>query len=359
MPPLRLLALALSPLTLVLAAANADSSTSIPPSHPEIRYEGRFDTRDRDDHIAIIWQASRIHLGFDGDSLELLFSDAKGQNFFDATIDGHTSIVEVREGSAPKNARFQNLGPGPHRLTLFKRSEADAGHVRFLGVKLAAGGKLLPLPAATPRLRFQFFGDSITAGACNEDGDTDQWEDRRTHNAANSYAAMTAAAFDADHRNISVSGMGISIGWVEKRTGEIWDRLYPEIGSPRADLTDWIPDAIFLNYGENDDSFTKAHDLPFPADFTERYVAVVRDIRRAFPSAHIVILRGGMAGGAQSERLRDPWERVVTQLEAGDARLTHFVFNHWSRTHPRVADARAMADELITWLRPQPFIDRK
>jgi hypothetical protein len=55
----------------------------------------------------------------------------------------------------------------------------------------------------------EFIGDSITVGACNEDGDADQWENRRTHNAAMSYAALTAEAFSADHRNIAVSGMGV------------------------------------------------------------------------------------------------------------------------------------------------------
>lgn len=351
----RFIALALSAFVAVLAS---EASTTIPASHTEIRYEGRFDAHDTD-AVGVIWQASRIALAFEGDSIELLFSGAKGQSFFDATLDGQTHLVEVRENQPPKNVRFEKLSPGPHTLVLFKRSEADAGHVRFLGVKLPDGGKLLAASVPKYPLRFQFFGDSITVGACNEDGEADQWEDRRTHNAAKSYAAFTAAAFDADHRNISVSGMGISAGWVPKRTDEIWDRLYPEIGSPRADLTGWSPDVIFLNYGENDDSFTRAKELPFPADFTERYVQLVRDIRQAYPSAQIVLLRGGMTGGARSERLRSPWERAVAQLESEDPHVAHFVFQHWSRTHPRVADDRAMADELIAWLRTQPFIVRK
>mgnify|MGYP000408550297 CR=1 FL=1 len=33
--------------------------------------------------------------------------------------------------------------------------------------------------------------------------------------------------------------------------------------------------------------------------------------------------------------------------EAGDAKVHHFVFQHWTETHPRVVDDRAMADELI------------
>jgi hypothetical protein len=46
----------------------------------------------------------------------------------------------------------------------------------------------------------------------------------------------------------------------------------------------------------------------------------------------------------------------VTQLEAADPAISHFVFAHWTRSHPRVADDRAMADELIAWLKQQPFM---
>ncbi len=348
--------LGIAAFTFLAAVAHA---ATVPASHPEIHYEGRFDPASSDhESIGIIWQASRISFEFTGDSIELLFSSASGQNFFDLSLDDQTHLVELRKNRPPQNTRFENLGPGPHRLTLFKRSEADAGHVRFEGIQLAPDGKLLRLAPPSYANKFLFLGDSITAGACNEDRDSDQWEDRRTHNAAKSYAAFTADALNADHRNISVSGMGISIGWVPKRAGEIWDRVYPEIESRRAALTAWTPDVIFLNYGENDDSYTTANKFPFPADFTERYIQLVREIRRAYPAAQIVILRGGMTGGARSERLRSPWEAAVAQLESEDPRLTHFVFQHFSRRHPRVADARTLADELTAWLRIQPFAAR-
>jgi hypothetical protein len=63
-----------------------------------------------------------------------------------------------------------------------------------------------------------------------------------------------------------------------------------------------------------------------------------------------------MFGGAQSEPLRQAWESAVKQLEATDPAISHFVFKHWKPTHPRVADDRAMADELIAWLKQQPFM---
>lgn len=329
--------------------------TFISASDARFRYEGRFDQHDPES-VGVIWQGSRITLSFEGETLGLKFTQVKGQNFFNAEIDGRTRVVAVREGVAPRGIEFTDLGRGRHRLVLFKRSEAAAGTTHFAGVSLSPSGMAQATAKPAAKIALQFFGDSITAGACNEDGAEDQWEDYSTHNNARSYGAFVAEAFGADYRNIAVSGMGISIGWVPMKADQIWDRVYPTADSPRADLTTWTPHVVFVNLGENDDSFTKANSLPFPADFAPRYVALVRAMRDAFPKAHIVILRGGMFGGARSERLRQAWEAAVRELESTDAHLSHFVFEQWSPHHPRVADHRAMADELIAWLRKQPFM---
>ena len=63
-----------------------------------------------------------------------------------------------------------------------------------------------------------------------------------------------------------------------------------------------------------------------------------------------------MFGGSQSAPLREAWTAVVQELEAGDPAISHFVFTHWSSNHPRGSDHRAMADELIAWLKQQPFM---
>jgi len=341
---------------LVLVTSSLASAATVPVSaaDPAIRYEGRFDTTQADAPV-VIWQGSRITVGFEGDSLALNFDAAKGQVFFDATIDGTTTRVDLREGQPPVGATFTGLGAGRHTLTLFKRSEAAAGTVVFRGVTLGDGATVHATPAPAYALRMLFFGDSITVGANNEDGIEDQWDDRSTHNNAKSYARLTADAFAADYRNIAVSGMGICEGYVPFPAKDIWDRVYPAPDSPRADLTAWIPDIVFVNYGENDDSFTKKDERPFPSAFAAEYVALVRSMRAAWPQARIVILRGGMFGGSESPRLRGPWDAAVEELERGDARIAHFAFAHWTPHHPRAADHKIMAVALIAWLRTSGF----
>ena len=164
----------------------------------------------------------------------------------------------------------------------------------------------------------EFIGDSISAGACNEDGAEDQWENRNTHNSELSYAALTASAFHADYRNISVSGMGVVEGWVKPHLGQIWDRLYPSVDSPPSDLKEWTPDIIFVEIGDNDDSYTQRHNEVFPLLFTEKLTEVVRSIRKARPQAQIVLVRGGMKGGFESAPLKASWEAAAAELEAHD-----------------------------------------
>lgn len=121
-------------------------------------------------------------------------------------------------------------------------------------------------------------------------------------------------------------------------------------------MASWRPDVVLVNLGENDDSYPRAHGQPFPAGFSQGYVALIRAVRGAHPGAWIVMLRGGMFGGARSPELRAAWESAVAQVESSDPRASHFVFSHWSVNHPRAGDHRAMADELEAWLRSQAFM---
>ena len=348
----------------------------IPASDARFRYEGCYDFADRARPV-VIWQGSRISLDFEGTLLALSFAAPFNQTYFNVTVDGKTLVVGVlalapavdpgpgtwlavpREGDPVRQFAWPRpLGSGRHHLELFKRTEASVGHVAFLGAQLAPGAHAWAPAAPDYRLRLQFIGDSITVGACNEDGPVDQWDNRRTHNFAFSYATLAAQAFRADLHCMAVSGMGITPAWADVTVAQVWDRVYPRPDAPRADLAAWLPDVVCINLGENDDSFNRAHHRPFPAGYTPGYVAFVRSVRAAWPQAHIVQLRGGMYGGAKSNELREAWTAAVKELEAGDPAVSHFVFTHWSENHPRVADDRAMAEELSAWLWQQPFMQR-
>ena len=335
--------------------ATAYGVQTIPASDKCFRYEGRFDFSDANSPV-VVWQASRISIDFEGDTLTLLFDRPTWQNFFNAQIDNSTTIVEANEGMPPKDTKFTGLGKGRHHLLLSKRSEGNAGSVHFNGIQIDDGAKVWASAPVAYKLKMEFIGDSKTVGACNEDGNTDQWDTRRTHNGMLSYAAMTAEAFKADHRNICVSGMGIITGYVDVKAGEMWNKIYPKASSPVADLKSWVPDVVFVNLGDNDESFTVKQKQPFPVDFNDGYISLVHAIRATYPKAHIVLLRGGMYGGMHSKPLDAAWKYIVAQLEAGDKNISHFVFKYQAMNHPRVAEDRILADELINWLKEQDFM---
>ena len=332
---------------------------TIPASDKCFRYEGRFDFSDINSPV-VIWQASRISIDFEGDTLTLLFDSPKdinafNQNFFNAQVDNSTTIVDVNKGMPQKGTTFTGLGAGRHRLVISKRSEGNAGSVHFRGIQIGEGAKVwLPAPVSY-KLKMEFFGDSVTAGACNEDDGNDQWDNRRTHNAMLSYAAIASEAFSADHRNISVSGMGIITGYVDVKADEMWNRIYPNASSAVADLNAWTPDVVFVKLGDNDEGFTRTHNQPFPAKFTDGYVSLVREIRAAYPKAHIVLL-DDMYEETHNKVFGQAWKDIVTQLESGDKNMSHFIFKYHAMHHPRVAEHRKLADELIPWLKQQDFM---
>ncbi len=350
------------PLALAAGPANLPSGQVaawrvVPANDPRFFYEGRIDFSSAASPV-VVWAGSRISLDFDGALLALRFGAATGQNFFNVQVDGINEVVAVRAGGAQRIEVPVPPQPGRHRLVVFKRSEAAKGHVRFEGIELAAGAQVWASEPPKYQVRFEFFGDSITVGACNEDGATDQWVDFGTHNHALSYDYLTSLALHADHRAMAVSGMGVATGWTNVTAGQVWDRLYPVADAPRANLQTWQPDVAFVNLGENDDSFPRAHGQPFPPGFTAGYVALVKSIRAAYPRTQIVLLRGGMYGGKNSEPLREAWAAAVKELEAGDPAVSDYVFTHWSSNHPRVADDHVLADELVAWLKVQPFMRR-
>ena len=318
-------------------------------------YNGRFDTADPAAPVDI-WESSRIAVDFQGSALALLFGRSTGENFFNLQVDGRSAVVSVGPGERSTLPWTGPLGPGLHHMVLVKRSEASAGTVVFRGVELSAGGWARRPEEPKPRMRILLLWGLGRGRACAEDGAKDQWESRRTHNATVSFMALTAEAFGADYQNISVSGIGVVTGYVDIAFGEIWDRLYPARGSARADLAAWQPDVVVINLGDNDASYPHDHGLPFPGSFAARYVELYSAVRDAYPGAEIVSVRGGMTQGSTDPTLGAAWTDAVGRIEAHDPRACHFAFSRWTDLHPRVEDHRRLADELIAWLRLQPFM---
>jgi hypothetical protein len=325
----------------------------VSPDAPELLYVGRFLQADRDRPL-FGWQGSELLARFSGRRIGLRFEAREGGAvFFNVIIDGENRILEIG-GEGPRSyVLAAELSPGEHELVLYKRSEAYMGSVRFLGLIVEEGAELGPKPEPLP-LRLEFYGDSITAGACNDCPGEDSYDDLSEHDNYLSYGAICARALGAEYVSIAVSGTGLCESWNPVFAGAVWDAAAcdPAGGpNPRWDFSGRAPEAVVINLGQNDFGFPNSQGRPFPAAWRDRYVEYVRRIRAVYPRAAIVCAMGGMSAYRDSPALQAAFDGAVSELESADRRVFDFRFEAFSYNHPRVELHRALAAELEAFLR--------
>lgn len=326
----------------------------VAPDDSGLYYIGRIDHCNQQAPV-IIWQGTEIRAVFTGKAIGFRFSGAWGQNYFNVIIDGALKLLKLKEAGTHDYLLDETLPEGSHHLVLFKRSEAMFGKASFQGLILEKGAVLGLKPEPLP-LRIEFYGDSITAGACNEDPGSDQYEDLSTHNNYLSYAAITARNLNAEYLNLAVSGTGICYSWNPVLMPEIYDKLYPDKTSPKYAFSDRKPEMVIINLGQNDYGYPKSIGKPFPGAYREKYVEFVRAIRNLYPKAYIVCAIGGMDCYHSSEELRSAFGEAVAELKRTDPQLCSFIFTAFTATHPRVDTHLKLAAELTTFLKQLPLL---
>lgn len=321
----------------------------IPPDHPDLYYIGRIDDHDPK-AVVLIWQGTEIQTHFSGRSIGFRFSGASGQNFFNVIIDGEIRVLRLVEGETHDYMLTEELPDGGHELILHKRTEAKFSHCTFQGILLEKEAQLGPKPEPLP-IRLEFYGDSITAGACNEDPGPDQYDDYSTHNNYRSYGAMTARDLSAEYVCIAISGIGVCYSWNTLLLGDFYDRLYPDPNSARYRFPDRKPDIVVLNVGQNDYGYAVTKDVPFPTDFTEKYVEIVRNIRGLYPATPIICALGGMSAYHDSTELQTAFAKALAELKATTPQIYSMILTPFTYNHPRTDTHEKMAMELTAFIK--------
>ncbi len=320
----------------------------VQPSDEGLVPVGRID-RTAPNAPVFIWQGTEVRARISGGRIGARFSDSWGGTCFNLVVDGRATVLKLVDNGIHDYILDLVLPEGEHEVSLFKRTEAYSTRATFLGLIVETNAAVLPRPPER-RLLIEFFGDSITAGACNEDPGEDQYDDVSTHDNYLAYGAITARNLGADYLCTAVSGVGISYSWNPRLLPRIYDRLYPEPTSPRYDFSGRKPDIVVINVGQNDYGFPLSIGKPFPIDFRDRYVRFVHDIRGLYPEAFIVCAIGGMTAYRESAELRAAFDGAVAGLKAEDGRILSYCFRAASRNHPRVAIHRKLAGELTAFL---------
>jgi len=299
----------------------------------------------------LAWSGSELRARFTGRELGLSFASTHwGTSYFTLEIDGRRHVLAA-PGNAASDWRLREpLSDGPHELRLVKRTEGSMAETVFTGLRLAEGSRLLDPPPARP-LKLEFYGDSITAGACNGDIADDQYEDLYPHDGTKAYGAVTAQRLGADYVGIAVSGIGITATWHDLLMPQVWDRYAPRKDAPVAPPDARAPDVVLLNLGQNDHGFPASKGQGIAPDFGERYLAFVRQLLGRYPNAKLVLLMGGMSAPREQPAIPHAVQRAVQKLRSeGDAKVWSYSFQAFSWAHPRIDVHTLMADELTQFL---------
>lgn len=326
----------------------------IPATDARLRWVGRIGPGAAPQSRLLVWSGSELRARFTGRELSLEFSSTHwGTSHFTVEIDGRRHPLAV-PGQAWTAWRLREpLAEGEHTLRLVKRTEAPMAEVSFHGLRLASGGELLAPPPARP-LKLAFYGDSITAGACNGDVADDQYEDLYPHDGTRAYGAVTAERLGADYVGIAVSGIGITATWGELLMPQVWNRYAPRLDAPVAPPDPREPDVVLLNLGQNDHGFPASKGLAMAPDFGERYLAFVRQLRGRYPHASIVLLMGGMSAPREQPAIPHAVQRAVQTLRGeGDTRVWSYRFDAFAWAHPRIDVHALMANELTRFLQTE------
>lgn len=272
--------------------------TVIEPDNPDIRYIGHWDKTRLAEAAVTVNSGSQITSSFTGHSLHGLFATAGITNPAQVyvSVDGQRPVLFTLT-SQVENFAPVKLDGDRHKVELVVKDVDEranrwapplASAVIFKGFVLDPGAKMLPIPPP-PKLKMEFYGDSITQGvralsmAIGPDGS----------DATKDYAFLTGTAFGALFNQIGFGRQGI----IRTGNGDVppapqsfgWN-----FQGSRADPS-FAPEVVTVNQGTNDQAYPSAQFRPAYRDY-------IVEIRKAYPKATILCMRP--FGGFHEEDIR-------------------------------------------------------
>ena len=267
----------------------------ISPHHPYIRYSGRVD-RSKKESVSFDWPGVAIRCHFTGSSVGIKMNGGK-DNYFNLFIDNE--LISVFHAPRDTTIVVETLNrKDSHELRITKRTEADMGMTRFMGIILDDEGALEPVPNIEKR-RIEFIGNSITCGYGTEGNNRDERFRPDTENSDKSYAAILARAFAAEAHYIAHSGIGVVRNYGDEQPVTDPDQTMPgrfnrtldNDAGVTWDFSSWTPDCVIINLGTNDFSTTPHPDKH---TFQNGYKELIMQVRKAYGDIPVFCVVGPM-----------------------------------------------------------------
>jgi hypothetical protein len=335
-----------------------DQGQFIPFTNTKITYEGRI---GKDGASAILyWPGSQIEVNFKGSSINAIFFDNTGKNYYNIILDNQIISILKPEMFKQQYTLVSGLENTHHNIKIYKRTEWSKGTSYFYGFVLSPGTILLDPPEKKKR-KLEFYGNSITAGFAVEDYSLHDRSDSTFTNSYLTYAAVTARYFNAQSHYIVRSGIGIMVSYFPLIMPELYHRLDPNNPESEWDFNKYQPDVVVINLLQNDSYLLQSpnrkeylyrfENLPKPDKnfIINSYIAFVRKIREKYPKAHIICMLGNLSITKEGS----PWPGYITEAVhfMNDPQI-HTLFIPYKNTmgHPRIEEQKKMAESLIMFI---------
>lgn len=323
---------------------------SITPNKENVKLIGR--TYPLDEALWCAFSGTGIEFDFKGSRLSLTLladkaceeQEAGNHARYAVYLNGERLITGILRTRRTTLGIIDSEKPVEARVQVIKISECAMSTMGIAALETDDGAFVSPTKQRERRI--EFIGDSITCGYGVDDENELHPFKTSTEDCTGAYAYKTAQLLDADYSLVSISGYGIISGYTataeEKVAFQTVPQYYSKLGfsyksfadklAPQDiewDFKQYIPQAVVINLGTNDDSYCLDHK-DRQRDYTDNYKLFLREVRAKNPDAFIFC-----AVGIMGTRIFTALETAVNEYksETGDDRIKSYCFTEQDHEH--------------------------
>lgn len=257
----------------------------------KINYYGRVMQRTAES-VMFYNTASAFEVRFIGSSLKASLRASAEALRVQVYIDGEAQKEQTRISAFRTEYTFASgLAEGvAHTVRVVKVNSASKGNIELSGI--ATDGAFVEAPEK-PALKFEFYGDSITAGygvnALAGQVDTVENEDGTA-----AFAYLASEMLGAQASVMSYSGISAVVpAWTQTLMSQTFRQYAPGVLSAEWDFSSYQADVVFVCLGTND-YYGIQQGAGTNESFVNGFVQFVSDLRAKTPEASIVLCYGMM-----------------------------------------------------------------
>lgn len=334
----------------------------IKPNHENLQYMGRIDVTDAESPL-FIYAGSSVKITFHGESISAAIENWHNwnDNYLGIVIDNkiHNRIYLNKDRKEHIYTLAEHLPNEPHEIVLYKMQ--DSVHYFALKSILLDEQALLLPNREKPNLKLEFYGDSITCGACCEafgyEGKEDPDSAGEYCNAWYSYSMITARKLNAEIHNVAQGGISLldRTGYFElpdtRGMLSVYDKLryVTPFGLSDWDFHKYIPDIVVVAIGQNDAYPEALLTEAYKENWKKQYSFLLASLRKHYPHAYIITATTVMIHDGQ-------WDEMIEQAGVAlqDTKIMKFTYSQNGAVttgHIRISEAFIMAEELTEFIK--------